>query len=94
MVCHGYAKKPLPKGMAYVMLSRCESIENVFLDDKFKIEDVRCEAVSMLATKRLEESDIAPIIQKQKFDIFYMNIRQEFYFQFHFGALRSKTLYL
>ena len=75
MVCHGYAKKPLPKGMAYVMLSRCESIENVFLDDKFKIEDVRCEAVSMLATKRLEESDIAPIIQKQKFDIFYMNIR-------------------
>ena len=70
MICHGYAKKPLPKGMAYVMLSRCESIENVFLDDKFKIEDVRCEAVSMLATKRLEESDIAPIVMRVPYVIF------------------------
>ena len=75
MVCHGYAKKVLPRGMAYVMLSRCESIENVFLDDEFKIEDVKCEVVSYLATKRLEKRDLAPIIKKQKFDIFYMNIR-------------------
>ena len=56
------------------MLSRCEDINNVFLDEKFKLESIKAEHFCLKATKRLEEIDLVPILKKETFDIFYINI--------------------
>ena len=61
-------------GMAYVMLSRCESIENVFLDDEFPLKSIKAEKRSLEETKRLEEEDISVELAKKRFDIYYQNI--------------------
>ena len=39
VVLHGHIN--MPKGMGYVMLSRCEDINNVFLDDKFDLNKIK-----------------------------------------------------
>ena len=61
-------------GMAYVMLSRCEDIENVFLDNEFPLKCIKAEAHSLQETKRLENKDISVELAKKKFDIYYQNI--------------------
>ena len=61
-------------GMAYVMLSRCEDIENVFLDNDFPFKCIKAEKQSLEETKRLEKEDITVDLAKKKFDIYYQNI--------------------
>ena len=74
LVCHGHKSMTREKGMVYVMLSRCERLENVFLDENLLLKYIKCDPYSLIATKRLEEINIVPIIKKQKFDVFYLNI--------------------
>ena len=61
-------------GMVYVMLSRCEDIENVFLDDEFPLKKIRAEKASLLELKKLEEQDISIELAKKRFKIYYQNI--------------------
>ena len=73
LICHGHVK--LPKGMGYVMLSRCEKLDNVFLDDEFDLAKIVCDPMSKLATKQLEKNNIVNEMKSKQFDIFYVNIR-------------------
>ena len=61
-------------GMAYVMLSRCEDIQNVFLDDKFSLKSIKAEKKSLEETNKMEKEDITIELAKKKFDIYYQNI--------------------
>ena len=72
LLVHG--SQGIKKGMAYVMLSRCEDINNVFLDENFKLSSIKCEPESLIETQRLEKIDIAPVIKEKHFDIYYQNI--------------------
>lgn len=72
MICHGH--KQVKRGMIYVMLSRCESIDNVFLADNVDLNKIKCDIPALFETQRLEQIDQVPISKKQKFDIFYLNI--------------------
>ena len=74
LVCHGHKLMAKEKGMVYVMLSRCESLDNVFLDEELLLKYIMCDPYSLVATKRLEQLNIIPYIKQQKFDIFYLNI--------------------
>ena len=61
-------------GMVYVMLSRCEDIENVFLDDEFPLKKIRADKASLLELKKLEKEDISIELAKKTFNIYYQNI--------------------
>ena len=77
LVCHGHKSMTREKGMVYVMLSRCERLENVFLDETLLLKYIKCDPYSLIATKRLEEINIVPIIKKQNLP----QQKQEIYFQ-------------
>ena len=53
IVLHGF--KPMPPGMAYVMLSRAKSLNSVFLDDSFATTKFNC---SSSALKQKEALDL------------------------------------
>ena len=81
LVCHGRPKnkkgdfKIMPKNMYYVMLSRCSSVNNVYLDDNIKLEEIACDNGCLVEKKRLEAVSIAVGIKQEVFDIFFINIR-------------------
>ena len=80
VVCHGYINKwdkkiSLPAGCGYVMLSRCTSIENVFIDEIFDVyKDCTPNAKALKEAKRLADSCVAATLKEEKFDIFYVNM--------------------
>ena len=76
VVCHGRpGKYSLPKGCGYVMLSRCTSIENVFIDEKFDVlNDCRPSPKALTEAKKLANSCIAATLKEEKFDLFYVNM--------------------
>ena len=66
--------KWIREGMAYVMLSRCEDIENVYLDDDFPLKCIIAEERNFDETMRLEAFDICEDKAKERFNIYYQNI--------------------
>ena len=73
LVCNGH--KRFPKGMGYVMLSRCSSIDSIHLAndfdlDKFLIADTE----SLKEKERLDKESIVPACQQETFDIFFLNV--------------------
>ena len=81
VVCHGRpidqkgVKRSLPAGCGYVMLSRCTSIDNVFIDEIFDpINDCQPNQDALKEAKRIADSCIAAKLLKQTFDIFYVNM--------------------
>ena len=61
-------------GMGYVMLSRCEDINNIFLDNNFELKSIIPDEKSLEETRRLERNDIAMKLAEKRFDIYYQNI--------------------
>ena len=74
LVCHGYEKRTIPS-LYYVMLSRCEDINNVYISENFEIEKIQCNKEAMVEMKNLDERCIASEKRLEKFDIFMVNVR-------------------
>ena len=79
VVCHGrLGNRSLPKGCGYVMLSRCTSIENVFIDENFDVvKDCKPDPHALDEAKRLSNCCLANSFSKEKFDLFYVNMVSE-----------------
>ena len=73
LVAHGHSR--MPKGMAYVMLSRCANFQSVYIDEQFDIDKIVCDDKALEATNDLVEKDILPSFQKLDFDFFMVNVR-------------------
>ena len=46
--------KRMPRGLAYVMLSRAECIEDIFIAGSFDPQKIKCVDVALEEAKRLE----------------------------------------
>ena len=57
------------------MLSRCASVENIYLDDKFDIDQIRCNAQALKEAAILDEKSLNEAKKNDIFDIFYINVR-------------------
>ena len=73
VVC--YTEQYMKSGCGYVMLSRCTSIENVYISKDFDFAKVTVHKKSLIETDRLIKICIAAKLKKEKFDIFFMNMR-------------------
>ena len=71
VVCH--ADKKLQNGMAYVMLSRSECMDNVFLTEDFDLSMIRCVKEALIENQKLEKRCIVSHEKAKKFNIFYAN---------------------
>ena len=76
LIAHGHAK--IPKGMYYVMLSRCSSVDNLYIDDKVDLNKIHCDEKALEEKIQLDENSLAPSVKNESFDIFYINIRSFF----------------
>ena len=47
--------KKLPRGLAYVMLSRAERLEDVYISGRFDPEKIKCVHEAMKESERLDE---------------------------------------
>ena len=65
--------KHICDGMAYVMLSRCSNLENVFLAEDFEIKHIHCSPTGLQEKLKLDDRCIIPSIRERKFDIYYVN---------------------
>ena len=79
LVAHGYTKKgkpqPVPKCLYYVMLSRCTSIDHIFLDKDFDLNQIQCSPKALQESERLTARSLNNEIEKDKCDFFFMNVR-------------------
>ena len=73
VVCHTYFN--IKPGCGYVMLSRCKEIDNVFISKDFDIGKVIPHYPSLQMTNDLERNCLARKLKREKFDIFYTNMR-------------------
>ena len=71
VVCHG--DPLLQDGMAYVMFSRSESMQNVFLTDDFELDMIRCVPSALIHNQKLEKRSIVSEEKAKRFNIFYAN---------------------
>ena len=79
LVAHGYMKKgkvqKVPKCLYYVMMSRCASLDNIYLDKNFDIDQIQCSENALKAANILTERSINDEVNQQIYDIFFMNVR-------------------
>ena len=73
VVC--YTHKWIRPGCAYVMLSRCTKIENVYISKDFDFEKVTPHLPSLKMNNILVKMCMAAILKEKTFDIFYANMR-------------------
>ena len=75
LVCHGHNR--FPKGMGYVMLSRCSSIESIHLTETFDLDKyLICDSDSLKEKENLDNrSKWMQAYKEETFDIFYVNIQ-------------------
>ena len=83
LVVHGHKK--MPKSMYYVMLSRCASLDNLYLANDVNLDAMLCDPVALEEKLRMDGESIAPKLLKEPLDIFYVNIRS---FQKHQADLK------
>ena len=74
LVMHGHPR--MPRGMGYVMLSRCADINSVYLDDKFEIGKIKCDDNALEENSNLNERNIIPQFEQEHFDIFMVNVNR------------------
>ena len=55
-VVHGHKK--MPKGMAYVMLSRCSDMNNLYLADNFDVNMIKCIPNALKEKEKFDTSSI------------------------------------
>ena len=71
-----YGHSMLDYGEGYVMLSRCTDLHQIFLDPSFDLEKhLKIHTESLVEAKSMEERCIAAKQKKERFDIFYANMR-------------------
>ena len=75
LIIHGNKKTKMPKNMYYVMLSRCSSPHNVFLDEMVDFEHISCNQKALDEKNRLDEQSETIKVQNTQLDIFFVNIR-------------------
>ena len=82
MIAHGHINRKkknqiakVPKCLYYVMLSRCSSIENVYLDEHFDIDQIQCSIQALKEANVLDEKSLFNKVKNEVFEIFYINIR-------------------
>ena len=73
-VVHGH--KRMPKGMGYVMLSRCASIDSVFLDENFDIDKIDCIPEALEENQNLKDRSIVSQVRQEQFDLFMVNVNR------------------
>ena len=78
VVCHTYYN--IKPGCGYVMLSRCKKIDNVYISKDFDIDKVVPHFPSLKMTENLEKNCLARNLKREKFDIFYTNMRGKGHF--------------
>ena len=64
-----------PKSLYYVMLSRCTKLDNIYLDERFELDKIKCSEKVLNEAKRLDEISLNNTIEEKDYDIFYVNIR-------------------
>lgn len=74
LLCHGKSMtNTICDGMAYVMLSRCSNLENVFLAEDFKLKHIHCSRTALKEKNNLDARNIVPSIRDKRFDLTYVN---------------------
>ena len=73
VVC--YTHKWIRPGCAYVMLSRCTKIDNVYISKDFDFKKVTPHLPSLKMNNILIKMCMAAILKEKRFDIFYVNMR-------------------
>lgn len=74
LIVHGH--KNLPRGMAYVMLSRCSDRNSVYLDDKFDLEKIKCNPDALIENERLIQRSIVHSYKEERFDLYMINVNR------------------
>ena len=69
---HGH--KRLPRGMGYVMLSRCADINSVYLDKNFDLEKILAVPEALEENDRLNKRSIVPKFRNEQFDLYMINV--------------------
>ena len=72
VVC--YTSKYIKAGCAYVMLSRCTKIDNVYISKDFDIKKIRPHLPSLKMSNQLIKDCMASRLKQTSFDIFYENM--------------------
>ena len=73
-----YGHKLLDYGEGYVMLSRCTNLDQIFLDPSFDLEKhLKVHEESFCEARSMEKRCIAAKQKKDKFDLFYTNMRSK-----------------
>ena len=75
LIVHGHAKKPMPKNMYYVMLSRCSSLNNLYLDENVDLDQLHCDQNALAEKNRLDKESLALSVKEDPLDIFFVNTR-------------------
>ena len=78
VVCYTHPK--IKNGCAYVMLSRCTSIDNVYISKDFDIKKIRPHLLSLKETNKLIKKCFAANLKQDTFDIFYLNMHGKSHF--------------
>ena len=72
VVVHGH--KYMPYALMYMMLSRAEKKENVFLED-FEPKHIKADPNSLKEDAKLDARSIVPKYEEMSFDFFVLNVR-------------------
>ena len=73
LVIHGHSR--LPPAMAYVMMGRVASFENLYLDDNFDYSQIKPNQIALEENNCLNEESIVEDVTNQHFDLFVVNVR-------------------
>ena len=78
LICHG--NKKMRPGMAYVMLGRCERLEDVYITKDFDVSKIKCDTASLIESRRI--NDIARNRADEELNLYeatytfgYLNVR-------------------
>ena len=74
LVVHGHNR--MPKGMSYVMLSRCASINSIYLDEKFDFEKICCIPEALEENENLNERSIVKRVSEECYDLLMLNVNR------------------
>ena len=69
---HGHNR--LPRGMGYVMLSRCTDINSVYLDENFDLKKILAVPEALEENERLNKRSIVPKFKNEQFDLYMINV--------------------
>ena len=87
LVIHGHPK--IPHAMSYVMMGRCQDINDLYLGPKFDLDKIKCSPAALEENDRLNKRNIVPQVLARKFDVYMVNVRS---LNLHFSDLQSDPI--